>query len=416
MYLAEDRILCFELVAKKNQQWHLKYVKAAQAETDVPEGVAEFISQRRRWLNGSFFAMTYALAHWFKIMATGHNIFQKLWFQIQLLYNTINMLFTWFNISLFYLTFFFLSQNVIGRNDPFTFGGVGYGQWVWTIFRQIYIFAIIVIVIASLGNRPQGSRAIYLFAMFLFALIMGMILFLAGWTIVLAVQQVIQQSAKTTSFGAALFSSSAFRDIFISIMSSFGLYLLISILHGDPWHMVTCFVQYMFLLPSFINILTIYAFCNVHDVSWGTKGDNKAASLGGAKKADKGSDVVELELPFEDAKDKSGLNDDYEQWLYGLSHKPKEEPSKPDMATMLEDWYRTFRTRLVLFWLITNALVIVVLTDPRVVNSLGGADNPNSNPFLAFMFWSFLGLTLFRFIGSLVYLIGYWRERTCRCC
>jgi chitin synthase len=36
MYLAEDRILCWELVAKRSEQWVLKYVKAATGETDVP--------------------------------------------------------------------------------------------------------------------------------------------------------------------------------------------------------------------------------------------------------------------------------------------------------------------------------------------------------------------------------------------
>jgi chitin synthase len=52
MYLAEDRILCYELVAKKSAQWRLYYVAGAYGETDVPFTVAEFISQRRRWLNG----------------------------------------------------------------------------------------------------------------------------------------------------------------------------------------------------------------------------------------------------------------------------------------------------------------------------------------------------------------------------
>ncbi len=56
MYLAEDRILCWELVSKRNSNWTLHYVKSARAITDVPDGVAELISQRRRWLNGSFFA------------------------------------------------------------------------------------------------------------------------------------------------------------------------------------------------------------------------------------------------------------------------------------------------------------------------------------------------------------------------
>lgn len=36
MYLAEDRILCWELVAKRNESWVLKYVQAATGETDVP--------------------------------------------------------------------------------------------------------------------------------------------------------------------------------------------------------------------------------------------------------------------------------------------------------------------------------------------------------------------------------------------
>ena len=53
---AEDRILCFELVAKENDRWTLTYVKPSKAETDVPETAPELIGQRRRWLNGSFAA------------------------------------------------------------------------------------------------------------------------------------------------------------------------------------------------------------------------------------------------------------------------------------------------------------------------------------------------------------------------
>lgn len=36
MYLAEDRILCWELVAKRDEKWVLKYVKSCTGETDVP--------------------------------------------------------------------------------------------------------------------------------------------------------------------------------------------------------------------------------------------------------------------------------------------------------------------------------------------------------------------------------------------
>jgi chitin synthase len=45
MYLAEDRILCWELVAKRNERWVLKYVKSAKGETDVPGNEAYFPPQ-----------------------------------------------------------------------------------------------------------------------------------------------------------------------------------------------------------------------------------------------------------------------------------------------------------------------------------------------------------------------------------
>lgn len=67
MYLAEDRILCFEIVACKGKKWVLRYVKEAIAETDVPEQAGELISQRRRWLNGSTAASIYAIVHYHKV-------------------------------------------------------------------------------------------------------------------------------------------------------------------------------------------------------------------------------------------------------------------------------------------------------------------------------------------------------------
>jgi len=43
--------------------------------------------------------------------------------------------------------------------------------------------------------------------------------------------------------------------------------------------MFTSLLQYLLLAPSFTNILNVYAFCNLHDVSWGTKGSDKAEAL-----------------------------------------------------------------------------------------------------------------------------------------
>ena len=85
MFLAEDRILCFELVAKANDAWTLTYVKPSKAETDVPESAPELIGQRRRWLNGSFAASVYALIHFFNMYKSGHGIIRMFFFHIQAL-------------------------------------------------------------------------------------------------------------------------------------------------------------------------------------------------------------------------------------------------------------------------------------------------------------------------------------------
>ena len=100
MYLAEDRILCFELVAKAGSKWHLTYVKAAKGETDVPEGPAEFISQRRRWLNGSFAATIYALIHFSRMYKSGHNFVRMFFFHVQFIYQLAGVFLTWFSLGM----------------------------------------------------------------------------------------------------------------------------------------------------------------------------------------------------------------------------------------------------------------------------------------------------------------------------
>ncbi len=73
-------------------------MKSAVGETDVPDGLPEFINQRRRWLNGSFFAATYAIAHIGQMMSSGHSLSRKSMLLVQALYNIINLIASWFAI------------------------------------------------------------------------------------------------------------------------------------------------------------------------------------------------------------------------------------------------------------------------------------------------------------------------------
>lgn len=61
-----------------------------------------------------------------------------------------------------------------------------------------------------------------------------------------------------------------------------------------------------------------------------------------------------------------------------------------------------------------NSLTIVVLTYPALAPYIAG----ENNYYLMVMFFSILGLSVIRFIGSFIYLLGYWRDTyaSCRCC
>ncbi|KAI9496241.1 chitin synthase 1 [Zychaea mexicana] len=400
MYLAEDRILCYELVAKKNSHYVLHYVNSSYGETDVPDTVAELISQRRRWLNGSFFAGVYALWHWRKVWSSDHSIFRKLFFMIENLYSTYNMIFSWFAIGNFYLTFYILTKALSADSlDPKPFSGE-IANYLHVGLNYVYCLLMIIQFIIALGNRPQGSKFLYTASMIFFALLMGYMLFVTVWITIVGITAVVED---TDASFTAMMGESMFRNIVVSVCATYVMYFVASFMFLDPWHMFTSFIQYIFLSPSYINILNVYAFCNIHDVSWGTKGDNKVNTDLGVVKSDKdesGEHTAEIDLPTE----QKDINEAYEAACIELQRKPEEEPEHRDAQTKQEDYYKAFRTNLILFWIISNLLLIIAITSVSAFSWMGDFET-RSTIYLGFILWSVAGLSVIRFCGATLYLI-----------
>ena len=380
MYLAEDRILCWELVARRDASWILKYVCEAYGETDCPDTIAELVGQRRRWLNGATFAATYALWHFRQIWTTTHSSMRKLLFHFEFAYQAASLFFTFFGLGNFYLTFFFITQAFGERFKA--------ASYVAVVLRYLCIMCTGGQFILALGNRPKGTKTLFLASLCVYAFIMVYTLFCATYLGVDAVITNINQ-------GQSILLNRKFANLLLSVLSTTGIYFVASFLYLEPWHMFSSFGQYMVLLPFYLCTLTIFAFCNIHDISWGTKEEDVAApELGSAVVASGAGDRVKIEVPSRPDKESA-----YEDALTNLRlRKPKSTDASAGKQNQ-EDYFKEIRTRVVLFWLVCN------LTLAMAVSDYYDAGKNRENVYLSFIMYSVVLLAAVRFAGSLVYLV-----------
>ncbi|RIB15702.1 hypothetical protein C2G38_2247484 [Gigaspora rosea] len=156
--------------------------------------------------------------------------------------------------------------------------------------------------------------------------------------------------------------NATYRDIVISVSSTYLLYLFSSIIH--------------------FNILMIYAFCNTHDVSWVTKGDNiNLGNLNGTSLTEE-KDAVKIVIKDED------LDDAYLNIVNELNNKDQSHVEKRHRNAFMkkDDYYRLFRTYLVLSWIFTNGFVIFLFTSNTFTRYFSTYDyySGTYNPYLVF--------------------------------
>ncbi|KAJ5586582.1 chitin synthase [Penicillium hetheringtonii] len=404
MFLAEDRILCFELVAKAGYSWHLTYVKASKGETDVPEAPPEFLGQRRRWLNGSFAAGLYSIVHFTRIYKSGHNLLRLAWLHVQLIYNLIQLAMTWFSLASYWLTTAVIMDIVGVPSTTNKNRGWPFGNDMTPVFNNVikalYITFLIQQYVLALGNRPKGSKFAYLLALVFFAIVQLYILVLSFYLVAQAFSGGSLGLETGNGFGG--FMSSLFTStsglVLIALVSTYGIYVIASILYADPWHMITSSWAYFLGMPSSINVLMVYAFCNWHDVSWGTKGSDQVSALPSAQThsapgSSTNNFVEEADQPQVD------IDSEFEKTVR-RALKPFQAPVEEEKMD-LSDSYKTFRTNLVLLWSLSNALLVLLINNASVRNlCLTSTSTTRTAWYFKVILLVTSGLSIFRFLES----------------
>jgi chitin synthase len=262
MYLAEDRILGFEIVAKRGARWRLAYDAGAAAHTDVPETVGQLVKQRRRWLNGSFFATVYALSLWARLMpggGTAHAWPRQVAFAFLFLFHAVNVLLAWLTLGNTY----FALRLVLDAAAPAFAGPAASGaivqffyclSWAWQL---LHVF----LLIWSLGNKAEESLWLWSTAAVFFGLV--------GLCAIALVVSFIAVSSPA---------------VWVSGVGALAVYLLCGALMGQAVPLVLSAAHYLASIPLFSILIPIYAWSNTHDLSWGTRpgGDPTAAEAAAA--------------------------------------------------------------------------------------------------------------------------------------
>ena len=164
------------------------------------------------------------------------------------------------------------------------------------------------------------------------------------------------------------------------------------------------FIQYILLTPTYINVLNIYAFCNTHDITWGTKGDDKAEKLPSAHLKPGGK--VDVNIPQDDG----DLNAQYEAELVKFAHKPPKEKEVTPESERQADYYKGFRSAVVLAWVFCNFALAAVVLSTAGLDEFSGNDqketeNERATIYMAVILWSVAGISIFKFSGAMWYLV-----------
>lgn len=281
MYLAEDRIMCLGIHALG---YDLAYLPDAASCVDPVTSLTRMMGQRRRWINGSWFAFEYVFKH--------RSLRTSCIFLIQLIYYWLVQRLTFISIALFYIaitmTVSSAAQEYLTPAIARFFGVHMYEKWrlehyKWWIFdvnsiansvphviNFIYIMLITATLYLSLSLNQNNKRfsRLYYFTSSLLG-VYGIITFVL---LVYNTICIVLDIANKNLVGDFIIPAIYLKAMILFIIVGHAIPVIWTFSFSKWIDMLTALPSYIFYVPSYVNILLLYAFCRIDDLSWGTKG------------------------------------------------------------------------------------------------------------------------------------------------
>ena len=252
-HLAEDRIMPLEILASEHN-WKISYVPGAKCLTDAPLSLLGLLKQRRRWFNGSLFATLHVMSNPAKVACNkcwGKSFWRNTFFLILYTYMIFITILSFVLVGVFYATYsIFLRAVLPSDDDPNIFR-------VANVLENVYLVFLFLLVILSTSIRLEWAMA----AFWVSSLILGV------FSIVLVVWGILYAIREDFDF---------IRIVgFCSYILLIVLPIILNLKHIRICQFLTGSFYIICLAPTYINIISIYAISNIHNITWGSRPDTK---------------------------------------------------------------------------------------------------------------------------------------------
>ncbi|CAD8178979.1 unnamed protein product [Paramecium pentaurelia] len=296
MFLAEDRVLCLLLFC---QDFYLKYIPDAIVYVDACQSLIDLLFQRRRWINGSWFALNYVQETYHeKLEDSSHTWEAKQLFKFSIICAGLNQLQQYFFQSFQIVWLYMILQAVVNSNGTMKDQNYNHLQEstdniIVSVILGIYIFLVLMLVYLSLtfdqqilnnlnGSRDESKKQIqekvknYYYSRYYFvSTILGLMsLATVAYTIYLLIQQIILELTFAQFVEVPNVPQSYYSLLIVINFGILGLPFLFTLVTQPSiiLSVVVNAIHYFYYQPTYTHLFITYAFCRIDDLSWGTKG------------------------------------------------------------------------------------------------------------------------------------------------
>ncbi|CAK95179.1 unnamed protein product (macronuclear) [Paramecium tetraurelia] len=279
MFLAEDRVLCKLLFCNG---YYLRYIASSLVYVDPCSSLKSLILQRRRWINGSWHALSYISDNYDDdLNSSQHSWWDRQKFKLSITQAKIQQLMIYFMESFQILWLYMILYAIVDTGD------LGLNNFIISTVIAFYVYLVFMIIYLAINYDPalirelgssdkQKAETDYYFSrLFFVSTCLGFIsLGTVVYTIYLLISEIffnfgfndiVEKPQVPQSYYLVLVVVSI-GSIILPIMSS------ICLLPQNILNAALTMIPYFYYQPTYMHLFVIYSFCRIDDLSWGTKG------------------------------------------------------------------------------------------------------------------------------------------------